>query len=140
MNNILNISGAASLGLHTVQVLAAESGRRMGAAEIARRLKVSGHHLAKVLQRLVRAGILDSVRGPSGGFMLAADSGGRTLLDVYQAVEGPLPESGCLLGHRDCLGDSCLFGDLLGQTKKELQRVLGAKTIARLGRKREKRS
>ncbi|NIR01207.1 MAG: Rrf2 family transcriptional regulator, partial [Gemmatimonadales bacterium] len=76
-------------------------------------LGASEAHLSKVLQRLVRSGLVESVRGRGGGFRLARRAEGVRLLDVYQAMEGKLGQSECLMGKRVCEGKECILGGLL---------------------------
>ncbi|MCF8044104.1 MAG: Rrf2 family transcriptional regulator, partial [Desulfarculaceae bacterium] len=70
MQQLLKISEAASLALHTMGLLASRPGEQVPTRELAARLKVSEAHLAKVMQRLGRAGLVRSQRGPKGGFAL----------------------------------------------------------------------
>ena len=72
MSGSLKISEAASLALHTMVYLAGDPSAHYPAGRLAEALCVSEAHLAKVLQRLVKAGMLVSVRGPKGGFRLGA--------------------------------------------------------------------
>jgi Rrf2 family protein len=120
MANMLRISEAASLALHTMALLASNSGAKQTTWEIAKTLRVSEAHLAKVLQRLGRAGLVKSQRGPGGGFSLGRAPDTITLLDVYEATEGPLQPPGCLLGRPACNG-SCILGGLLEQVGAEIR-------------------
>ena len=113
MSTMLKVSEAASLALHTMRHLAENADSRLTAKGIASALHVSGAHLSKVLQRLARAGLVKSVRGPKGGFTLGKDPGEITLLDVYELVEGPLAVSPCLLERPICTDGGCMFGDLI---------------------------
>lgn len=124
MQNLLKISEAASLALHTMSYLAAQPERRVSTHEIAVRLKVSEAHLAKVLQRLGRAGLATSQRGPKGGFTLAKPPQEITLLEVYQAIEGPMTGSVCLLGHPVC-GGKCILGSLIGDLDRQVREYFG---------------
>lgn len=119
MANVLKISDAASLALHTMVLLAANPGKIMPTKDIAGVLKVSEAHLAKVLQRLGRAGLVASQRGPKGGFSLGRDSHQVSLLEVYEAVEGPLETKTCLLGKPVC-GGKCVLGGLLHKVGSEV--------------------
>ena len=47
-------------------------------------------YLLKILQQLVRASVLRSKRGPRGGFFLAVDAEKITLLQIIEAVDGPM--------------------------------------------------
>jgi Rrf2 family nitric oxide-sensitive transcriptional repressor len=63
MPTVLRMSDAASLALHGMVILAEAPERRVSARAIASELDASEAHLAKVLQRLARAGLVESVRG-----------------------------------------------------------------------------
>jgi len=88
MPGVLRISEAASLGMHAMVLLASDRGRVLSAHEVAARLNASEAHLSKVMQRLGRAGLVQSVRGPRGGFSLARSPDAVTLLEVYEAALG----------------------------------------------------
>jgi len=59
----------------------------VSAAEIAAKYEVSAHHLAKVLNRLARAGLLHAARGAGGGYRLAGNAKRVTLMDVIALFE-----------------------------------------------------
>lgn len=112
MASMLRISQAASLALHTMGLLAGRPDQRVSTREIATALRSSGFHLAKVLQRLTRAGLVESSRGPRGGFRLGPGWEEITLLQVYEAVEGPLHPSPCIAGETVCIRPHCIMGGL----------------------------
>lgn len=58
--------------------------------DIAKKYNIPLEYLLKILQQLVRANILRSKRGPRGGFNLARQPRKITLLEVIEAVEGPI--------------------------------------------------
>jgi Rrf2 family iron-sulfur cluster assembly transcriptional regulator len=58
--------------------------------QIAAACNISFNHLMKLLQRMVRARILHSERGPHGGFRLLKPPSKVTVLDVIEAVDGPV--------------------------------------------------
>jgi Rrf2 family protein len=124
MSTCLRISEAGALALHTVGILASSVDKLVSNQEIAARLKVSEHHLAKVHQHLVKAGIARAVRGPSGGFALARPASEITLLEIVEAVEGPLRPSQCLLGRPKCAKDNCVLGALSSSINKQVESFL----------------
>ncbi len=133
MAPILSISEAASLGMHALALLAGQQGRKLSAREMAAQLKVSGHHLAKVMQRLARAGLVESVRGPHGGFKLARRASSITLLSAYEALEGALPPTqSCLLGKPACQGH-CILGGLVHSMGAQVREYLAGTTLEGLG-------
>lgn len=127
----LRISEAASLALHAMALLANGPGQPQATKDLARRLGVSDHHLSKVMQRLNRAGLVEGQRGPRGGFRLAGRGRATTLLEVYEAVEGPLAKQGCLLGRPACAGP-CALGGLLGRMGDDVRVYLTRTTLGDL--------
>ena len=113
MSSLLGISEAASIGWHAMIILAASGDELCSTAEIAERLQVSGAHLSKVLQRLTRAGLVEAVRGPHGGFSLGKPAKDMTVLEIYEAIEGELEAKACLLSDKPlCPNGRCLLGGL----------------------------
>ena len=90
---------------------------------------VSEAHLAKVLQRLAKVGLLVSVRGPKGGFRLARGTDEITLLEIFEAIDGPYQPSECLMHDRTCGQMGCLFGDLLGNINRQVRDYLGGRSL-----------
>ncbi len=64
--------------------------------EIAARQKISLSYLEQILHRLAKAGIIESVRGPHGGYVLARKPAEVTIGDVVRSLEGPIALSHCL--------------------------------------------
>jgi Rrf2 family protein len=64
--------------------------------EISDRQKISFSYLEQILHRLGKAGIIESVRGPGGGYILGKKPAELTIGDVVRALEGPIALSHCL--------------------------------------------
>jgi len=134
---LLAFSDAANLGLHAMLELAlAEPKRPTPVAEVAARLDASEAHLGKVLQRLGRLGLVASRRGPKGGFTLGRPPEEISLGDVVTAIDGPLDSSGCLLGHKRCLGSACLMGGVLDEVFTLLSGHLSSTLLSHLVERR----
>lgn len=116
---LLRISEAGSLALHTVAILA-RSGDRLSTQQVAETLQASEHHLAKVLQRLAKAGLVRSARGPGGGFVLTRAPEDITVLEVFEVIEGPLSDPACLFQEPVCDGKACILGGLLQSVHKSV--------------------
>lgn len=127
---MINISQAASLALHAMAILAAESPNSCTTAELAKRLDASAAHLSKIMQRLRKAGLVEASRGPSGGFWLSRPAEEITLLEAYEAIEGRLNEKSCLMHNPVCRGHGCIFADLLGDLGKQVRDYLSSTTLA----------
>jgi Rrf2 family nitric oxide-sensitive transcriptional repressor len=134
MSGFIKISEAASLAFHTAAYLARNTERLVSSREIARALGASENHLAKVLQRLARSGIVLSTRGPNGGFKLRSHGGKMRLIEIYEAVEGPIAPGKCLLGLSVCRGNRCVLGSVIHKTDEAVKRCLATTTLAELAK------
>lgn len=132
MATVLKISDAASLAMHTMVLLAQDPEQVHSTHEIASCLQVSEAHLSKVLQRLTRAGLVKPVRGPRGGFKLDKHHADITLLEVYEAIEGRLESTNCLLENQSCAGDKCILGFLLQRVNQEVRDYLTGTHLSEL--------
>lgn len=132
MSRFVRIPEAASLGIHAAAILAAEPERSVPTRELAGRLQASEAHLAKVMQRLARAGLVRSTRGPKGGFRLRRPPAEISLLDVYEAVDGRVEASACLFGTPVCGRATCIFGDYLTEFDERFASYLANTTLGEL--------
>ncbi len=114
MAGLLNISEMGALALHTMLQVANRKQQGfdswLSVGDLAVDLHASRHTLHKVTKMLVQAGFLESTRGPSGGVRLRAEPRDIRIVDIIEAVEGPLAENGCLFERRVCSpGAVCQF-------------------------------
>lgn len=92
----MKMSDGVEQAIHSVAMLASLSPDGvLSAAALAEFHGVSTSYLLKHLQSLSGAGILSTVPGPKGGYRLAKEPEGITLLDIVLAVEGPAPAFRC---------------------------------------------
>ena len=126
----LKISEAASLGMHALGLLSTRIDGPVSARIAADQLGVSEAHLSKVLQRLTKMGLLRSTRGPKGGFSLNRDPESVSLLEVFEAIEGPVEPATCLFGVPLCDGQSCVLGKVIVDVNNTLFAYLAEKTLA----------
>lgn len=88
-----------------VEMAAVAPGQLVTAAQVAERYALPPAVVAKVFQRLVRAGLAQGTRGVAGGYRLARPAAEIALLEIVELFEGPRPASRCALG--DCTDGSC---------------------------------
>ncbi len=87
----MKLSRATAYALHSlVRLATGKADRPLPSHEIAADDGMPGRFLLKVLKPLVAARILLSLKGPHGGYRLARTADKITLLDVVEAVDGPL--------------------------------------------------
>lgn len=97
------ISSTADYALRAVLVLARNAdGRPVAADEIARATGAPRNYLAKTLNALAKAGIVNSARGPQGGFSLAIAADMLSLARVIDCFDEPRAHLRCLLGSAAC--------------------------------------
>jgi Rrf2 family protein len=131
-HSLLRFSEAVSLALHTIIYLSSRKERMVSTKEVAAAFQASEAHLAKVMQRLVRVGLVKSLRGPKGGFALNRPAEEISLLEVYQEIEGPLGNGGCLLSEKVCDGKRCVLGGLLAGINHQIMDYLRQTKIVEL--------
>lgn len=91
------ISQTVEYALRAMSNLASLGGSAITAETIAKTTRVPRGYLSKIMRDLVRADLVKSFRGPHGGFSLARDPAGITLLDIVNAVEPVRRIGGCPL-------------------------------------------
>ncbi|MCD6660548.1 MAG: Rrf2 family transcriptional regulator [Lentimicrobium sp.] len=129
MSRIITISEASSIAIHSM-VLIAQSHDSLNVIKIAERTGSSKHHVAKILQRLVKEGFLNSNRGPAGGFSLRVPADQVSLLDIYETIEGRLSETSCPLEHQVCPFDKCLMGGIVTKMTREFRNYMGNEKLS----------
>lgn len=98
---------------------------RMSAAEVARRQDISAAFLGKIVGSLARAGILTTRRGVGGGISLARTPDSLTLLEVVEAVQGPLAINQCLAHPGACDRQiDCYVAPIWHKAQSELRDAL----------------
>jgi Rrf2 family iron-sulfur cluster assembly transcriptional regulator len=89
--------------------------------------------LAKIFQKLVRAKLLTSAKGRGGGFALARPAHQITLLNIVEAIEGPQPLDGCVVGLERCNDDMpCPQHDLYKPIRQRIKDYMTTTTLADL--------
>jgi len=135
MADILKISDATALALHSLAHLALDPEGSSTTTEIAEIFEASRHHLSKVHQRLAKAGLVRSRRGPAGGIALAKDPAKITLLEIYEVMEGSMLCKPCLFGKDACPRDNCMLSSLLPGLVHRVQDYFENTTLAQLAAK-----
>lgn len=130
MSSLVNISEGSSLALHGMAIVAIKSPERVNVKSLARVLDASEAHLAKIFQRLTKAGFVSSVRGPAGGFVLAKEASEISLLDIYEAIEGTVNLHYCPLGKDKCQFTHCIFGKKLNDASEKIYSDLKSINLA----------
>lgn len=120
----LTVSKRTDLAIRAYRYLHAHQGRIPG-RQVADAVGTSVPFLSQVLTPLVSAGWIDSRTGPSGGYQLNKQAADLTLLEVVQAVEGPMVDGQCVLDHSACdHANPCVLHTMWSGARKGLMESL----------------
>ena len=99
----MQLTRAADYAVRVMMHMAAlPPGARTSRAELAEAADCPEQFLSKVLQSLTRAGLIASHRGNTGGFEMPETHRGVTMLDVIEAIEGPVRLNLCIHSDQAC--------------------------------------
>jgi Rrf2 family protein len=131
---MLRLSKKADYALMAMKHLAQKGGASSTSArEIAEQYDIPIELMAKVLQRLVRIGLLASTQGTRGGYTLGRPAGAISVVDVIEAIDGPFTVTACSTEKNDCDQFSkCSIRDPLWQIRERIAAALGTVTIAEI--------
>jgi Rrf2 family protein len=105
----------------------------VSAREIAEQYDIPIELMAKVLQRLVRSGLLVSTQGTRGGYTLRRAAASISIADVIQAIDGPFSVTACSTENSGCEQYSkCSIRDPLWQIRERIAAALGTVSVAEL--------
>jgi len=107
-------------------------------SEISKVQDIPKSYLAKIMQHLVKVGLVNSRRGAKGGFFLARPADRITLRETIEAVEGPIYLNVCLIKKGECPRDEiCPVHPVWREAQEKLFSVLESKTMAQLAKDSE---
>jgi Rrf2 family protein len=108
------------------------------AREIAENYNIPIELMAKVLQRLVRTGLLTSQQGTRGGYALGRPSIGISVADVIQAIDGPFTVTACSTENMGCEQyGKCSIRDPLWRIRERIVAALGTVSLAEMAAETE---
>ena len=132
---MLKLTKKADYGLIALKHLAVSGHPAASAKEIADAHGIPLPLLAKVLQRLARGGVLQSLAGSAGGYRLTRNPATISALEVIRAIEGPVLLSSCHTPRGDCFqSGKCTVREPLRQVHEGIVKLLGTITVADLSR------
>jgi Rrf2 family protein len=125
-------SNTAEYALRAIVHLAVNRDRACPASQIAEATQIPSGYVSKVLQDLGRAGLVNSQRGPNGGFTLARDASEISVLEAVNAVDPIHRITKCPLGIPSHGTQLCRLHHRLDQAIESMERVLGESSIAEM--------
>jgi Rrf2 family protein len=114
--------------------------RRPGTAEISKEIEAPPFFIAKILQRLVRNGFLESQKGKGGGFYFDADKPDLTLEKLITTTEGDRSFFGCGIGMKNCdESHPCPLHEKYAPIRDSINKLVSGETVQSLAEKVHKR-
>ena len=131
----MQITRQADYALRAMSYLALlEPNRRAATSQIAEEQHIPPSFLAKIISQLSIAGLIHTSRGARGGVSLARDPSAISILDVVEAIDGPIFLNMCTDGDSsDCpFGENCMLHPLWCEAQSELVAKLRKATFAQV--------
>ena len=129
---MFSLSKKADYGLIALKHLAQHTDESVSAREIAQEYRIPAELLAKILQRLARKGLVVSQQGTRGGYVLGRDPARISIVDVLEALDGPIGITPCERGSSCEQLDRCSVKDPLMTVRAKMVRLLGDTSIYEL--------
>jgi Rrf2 family protein len=129
----MQITRQADYALRAVIFLSRLDGdQKASTSAIAEEQKIPPSFLAKIVSQLSLAGLIQTSRGARGGVSLAKPPGDISILDVVEAIDGPVMLNECAGNPANCpFGESCPLQHIWCDTRQELVRRLSSATFSR---------
>ena len=131
----LELTKRTDLAFRALTAIDDSSEDRVNGATLAEELDITTHYLPHVMAPLTRSGWIMSTSGPRGGYTLVIDLETITLLELVEAVEGPIDTTGCLhLGPRHGSGKTCALHSPWTKARRALIAELDDVTVGDITR------
>ena len=105
---MLRVTKLTDYATVVLTVLASDAAAVLSASELAERAGLEAPTVAKVLKPLAQAGLVEGFRGANGGYRLARDAADISLVEIVEAMEGPLGMTECSVHAGQCgIESSC---------------------------------
>ncbi|MDO8368747.1 MAG: Rrf2 family transcriptional regulator [Saprospiraceae bacterium] len=104
--------------------------KKVSLQELAQSLEIPHHFLGKIMQDLVRHGIIDSTKGPNGGFFANSRTAQTPLLDILAITDGSLVFTHCALNNKRCnAAHPCILHNDFAVCRDGMLQVMATKTV-----------
>jgi len=131
------ISNTCKYGIRAIIYIAvnSEGDNKVGIKKISEDLNLPGPFLGKIMQTLAKNKILNSVKGPHGGFSLAVDPKDISLYDIVSIIDGTDVFEECMIGVKICESNeedkkSCPFHKRSHKVRSDLVKIFKEQTIS----------
>ncbi|MCX7792901.1 MAG: Rrf2 family transcriptional regulator [Thermodesulfovibrionales bacterium] len=138
---MLRLSTKGQYGVRAMYEIARAYPEPVTIKEISEKQELSIPYLEQILNRLKHSGLLISIKGPGGGYILSRKPEEINIIDILKELEGPLALTSCLNPEEGCLRvEGCvthLLWKRLGEQIEGFLRTISLKDLVGLGRELE---
>ncbi|MDQ6663679.1 MAG: Rrf2 family transcriptional regulator [Acidobacteriota bacterium] len=132
---MLKLTKKADYGLIAMRHLAVAPRAAASTKEISTAYGIPLPLLSKVMQKLTKSGLLQSIAGTNGGYKLARDPRAITALEIIRSLDGPIILTSCFTSHGECdQSERCTVREPLRQVHEAILGLLANMTVAELSR------
>ncbi len=135
------LTNASKYAIRAVLFLAkcSKDNKKYGVKDIAEKVDVPVHFIAKLLQPLAKGGIISSVKGPHGGFYFTPENGKHNVCDIVNLIEGKPIFEECFMGLPEC-GEKnpCPVHYIVAPFKEEMLKKFKHQTLSDFAKEIEK--
>ena len=129
------LSNSAKYALKAVLYLSLNSNEeeKLMTKDISEKINVPKSYLAKILQDLSRHGLIESSKGPKGGFYLDDNQKNLSLIEIIEVIDGKQRLSSCILGFKECDRENpCVLHNIMGGANNQFVKSLEETTLKNL--------
>ncbi|MCB9263331.1 MAG: Rrf2 family transcriptional regulator [Flavobacteriales bacterium] len=99
---MLTLSSKYAINAVVYLAINSSESQKIDIREISKAIDTPTHYLAKVLQKLAKAEIISSTKGPNGGFFTTKENLERKVIEIFKVIDGADVFSECFLGLKNC--------------------------------------
>jgi len=126
----MQIKRETDYAIRCVHYLASKKDTVIMVDEIAKEMKIPKTFLAKILQKLAKGNIVKSFRGIKGGFLLAKEGSAINLLEVIEAIQGPLFMNLCAIDPKTCdRSSTCAIHPVWIEIQEQVKKILESRFL-----------
>lgn len=126
----MKLSNTSEYALRILIYMGKDVQRMYSAKQLVEALHISDKYLRRLMTDLTKSGIISSIQGRDGGYLIAKKPEEIKLADIIEAIEGMDKYTGCLLGFENCSDENpCALHSSLGPIRQEFFSVFTNKSL-----------
>lgn len=126
----MKLSNTSEYALRILIYMGKDVQRLYSAKQLVEALHISDKYLRRLMTDLTKSGIISSIQGRDGGYLIAKKPEEIKLADIIEAIEGMDKYTGCLLGFENCSDENpCALHSSLGPIRREFFSIFTKKSL-----------